>query len=76
MKSASAPTTPALAQGLASAASGKAQVQAAAANVAKPQQLAALTGPKQQPAQQQQQPAPPFIVQPRTLEDEVPIAPR
>ncbi len=55
-----------------------AQVQAAATNADKPQQLAALSasgaGPQQQPAQQQ--PAPPFIVQPRTLEDEAPIAPR
>ena len=54
-----------------------AQVQAAATNADKPQQLAALNtgaGPQQQPAQQQ--PAPPFIVQPRTLEDEAPIAPR
>jgi curli production assembly/transport component CsgG len=58
-------------------ASAPAEVQAAATNAAKPQQLAALNtgaGPQQQPAQEQ--PAPPFIVQPRTLEDEAPIAPR
>jgi curli production assembly/transport component CsgG len=78
VKSAAAPAEAAPAQGQTSAAPGTAQVQAAAANAAKPQQLAALNtpgaGPQQQPAQQQ--PAPPFIVQPRTLEDEVPIAPR
>jgi curli production assembly/transport component CsgG len=86
VKPASAPAKPAAGHGHASAAPGKAQVQAAATavNGAKPVEWATLTapgaGPQQQPAQPQQatpqmQPQQ-FIVQTRTLEDEVPISPR
>jgi len=83
---------PAQGQVSAAPAPEKAQVQAAAAavNNAKPVQWAALATPAAAPQRQQQpqpnqpqgaqqmqpQPAPQFIVQPRTLEDEVPIAPR
>ena len=88
VKPASAPAKPAAAsaQGQASAAPGKAQVQVATANAAQPRpvQFVGLSSPGAAPQpnqpqaapQMQPQPAPQFIVQPRTLEDEVPIAPR